>query len=344
MRNIVLRSSLVIALLGHGLVGGLIGAAEPRVDLEVITDVGFVGTDARAWSEMLNQAGFSSVRIKGSGTQGPSMQTLGSPTAPSYRVVGVITAANQLVVPRGRFGLNDRAQIENWVRKLKDGGEDAINIKPAAFGLLPKQLVAVHEALAVPVQGSTLGQPPRETAKKIADRLPYKFTSDEFAQRALAEGEPIADELDGIASGTALAAILRPLGLVMFPEKSGPEIRLRIATSKGAKEHWPVGWPLKGNPGETLPELFKFLKINIGDAPLSEAVTAIAGRVKAPVLYDHNALAAARTDLSAKVSLSDTNIFYSRALDRLLLQAKLKYEIRLDEADKPLLWITTIGR
>jgi hypothetical protein len=319
-------------------------AAEPRVDLEVVTDAGFIGTDARAWSEMLTKAGFSSVRIKGSGSENPSMQTLGTAAAPAYRVVGVITAANQLLLPRGRFGLNDRAQIESWVRKLRDGGEDAINIKPAAFGLLPKQLVAVHEALAVPVQGSTLGQSPRETAKKIADRLPYKFTSDEFAQRALGEGEPIADELEGIASGTALAAILRPLGLVMFPEKSGPDLRLRIATSRDAKEHWPVGWPLKGNPGETLPELFKFLKINIGDAPLSEAVTAIASRVKAPALYDHNALARARTDLSAKVSLTESNIFYSRALDRLLSQARLKYEIRLDEADKPLLWITTVGR
>jgi hypothetical protein len=340
MRNAFLGSPLIIALLGNGLVS----AAEPRVDLEVVADAGFIGTDARAWSEMLTQAGFSSVRVKGSGTDSPSMQTLGTAAAPAYRVVGVITAANQLLLPRGRFGLNDRALIENWLRRLRDGGEDAINIKPAAFGLLPKQLVAVHEALAVPVQGSTLGQPPRETAKKIADRLAYKFTSDETAQRLLAEGEPIADELEGISSGTALAAILRPLGLVMFPEKSGPDIRLRIATSKGAKEHWPVGWPLKGNPGETLPELFKFLKVNIGDAQLSEAVTAIAGRVKAPVLYDHNGLAAARTNLNAKVSLTESNIFYSRALDRLLSQAKLKYEIRLDEADKPFLWITAVGR
>src|SRR5439155_17246872 len=139
-------------------------------------------------------------------------------------------------------------------------------------------------------------------------------------------------------------AILRPHGLVMLPEKNGSDIRLRIASSRDAKEHWPVGWPPKGNPNETLPELFKFLKVNIGDAAVSEALTAIAGRVKAPVLLDHNSLARARTDLSTKVSLAETNIFYSRALDRLLSQAKLKYEIRLDEADKPFLWVTTVQR
>src|SRR5439155_9665529 len=147
MRNRLLAVSLIAVVL----CGGLACAAEPRVDLEVIADAGFIGTDARAWSEMLTKAGFSSVRVKSGGTESPSMQTVGTTAAPAYRVVGVITTANQLVLPKGRFGLNDRAQIENWLRKLRDGGEDAINIKPAAFGLLPKQLVAVHEALALPV-------------------------------------------------------------------------------------------------------------------------------------------------------------------------------------------------
>src|SRR4051812_16143248 len=48
-------------------------AAEPRVDLEVISEPGFVVTDARAWSEMLSQAGFSSVRIKSGTADSPSL-------------------------------------------------------------------------------------------------------------------------------------------------------------------------------------------------------------------------------------------------------------------------------
>jgi hypothetical protein len=335
-----------LALVGMLLCCTSICGAEPRVDLEVLTEGGFIGNDPRAWSEMLTKAGFSSVRIKSGGGEGPMVQTLGIAAAPNYRVVGVLTAQNQLLLPKGRFGPNDRAQIESWLRKLREGGEEGISVKPAAFGLLPTQLVAAHEGLATPVGESTLGQPPREAAKKIADRLAFKFISDTAAQQALAEGEPVADELQGIASGTALAAILRPLGLVMVPEKvmvpgkNGAEIRLRIVSGADAKEHWPVGWPPKGNPNETLPELFKFLKVNIGDAALSEAVAAIAERVKVPVLYDHNALAAARADMAAKVSLAEPNIFYGRALDRLLSQAKLKYEIRVDEAEKPFLWVT----
>jgi hypothetical protein len=207
---------------------------------------------------------------------------------------------------------------------------------------LPKQLVAVHEALAARVESPTQGRPVREVAKQIADRLQYKFIADGAAQKALGTDEEVADELSGLSSGTSLAAMLRPLGLVMFPEKNGGEIRLRIAAAAGAKESWPVGWPTKGNPSETLPEFFKYLRVEINNTPLLEAMLAIAGRVKAPLVVDHTALARGQVDLQTKVNFPATNIYYARALDRLLFQAKLKYELRVDEADKPFLWITTL--
>jgi hypothetical protein len=339
--SMLYRSLAAAALLSLGLIAESI-AATPRVDLEIALEDGMVATHARAWSDLLAQAGFSSVRIRSANDDSPSLQTTGTSSSPAYRVVGVLTEQNQLVLPKGRFGLSDRGKIELWLQKLREGGEDGISIKPVAFGLLPKQLVAVHEALSVPVPFSTLGKPPREAAKKIADGLALKFIADDVAQRALATPEPVADELQGLTSGTALAAILRPLGLVMFPEKNAGEIRLRLAETRGAKEHWPIGWPTKGNPSETLPELFKYLPIEIENTPLLESLQAIGSRLKTPLLFDHNSLARDNVDLKMKVSFPRTNTFYARAFDRLLFQARLKYDIRLDEADKPFLWITTL--
>lgn len=318
------------------------GAAQPRVDLEIATEPNFLNTESRAWSEMLTQAGFSSVRLRGGGADSPSLRTMGTPQAPAYSVVGLLTANNQLILPKGKFGLRDRGPIEQWLNRLREGGEDAINLKPVAYGLLPKQLETVYTALTIKVEGSTRGKLPREAAKAIADRLPLKFVSDAGAQQALAAGETVGDELQGLTSGTSLAAILRPLGLVLVPERSGSELRLRIGTSGSAKEFWPVGWPPKGNPSETMPELFKYLKLEVVDTPLAEAVTAIAGRMKAPVLLDHNALARSQVDLNKKVSHSAASVFYARGLDRLLFEARLKYELRVDEADKPFFWITTL--
>jgi hypothetical protein len=318
-------------------------AAEPRVDLEVATEPGFAATDARDWNELLGQAGFSSIRIRG-GTRSdaPAIETHGTAESPTYRVVGVLTDGNQLVLPKGKFRLADRGKIEAWLKKLREGGEEAIHVKPAAFGLLPRQLVELHASLAIPVDFPTAGQKPRDVARRIADGLTLKFTTDAAGQRALATGEPVTDELQGLSSGTALAAVLRPLGLVLVPEKTQGGVRLRISDSRTAREHWPVGWPRKGNPGETLPELFKFLNVEIASTPLTEALPAIGGRLKAPILIDHNSLAREGIELSTKVDLPKTNTFYDRVLDRILFSAGLKYELRLDEAEKPFLWVTTI--
>jgi hypothetical protein len=336
------RVDWICTLIFLSLASPLLGA-ESRVELELATEPGFDITQARAWSELLAEVGFAGVRIRsGRADDQPSIEPRQTGSTTNYFVRGILKAENQLLLPKGRFGLKDRMRIAQWVEKVKSGGEEAISTKPAAFGLLPKDLVTIHEALAVPVKNSTAGKPPREVAKAIADGLSLKFISDTTAQRALASEEPVGDELQDVSSGTALAAVLRPLGLALMPEKSGTDLRLRIIEARSAPEFWPVGWPPKGNPRETLPELFKILNVEITQASLAEALAAIGGRLKTPVLIDRNSIARDKVDLNAKVNLPKANTFYGAALDRLLGQARLKYELRVDEANKPFIWITTL--
>ncbi len=337
---------IAIALFAAALAAPLTNAtaAEPRIEIEVCTEPGFPITGARDWSEMLGEIGFANVRIRGAKpADEPAIHESGTEASRSIRVVGILTADGKLILPKARFTLSDKGKLAQWFAKLKAGGEEAVTVKPVAFGLLPTDLVKVHEALAVKVKSATKGRLPREAAKEIADSLSLSFTSDTASQRALATEEKVADELQGLTAGTALAAILRPLGLVLVPEKSGQTLRLRIASSKAAAEHWPVGWPSKENPGTALPELFKFLNVEVSDTSLSETLAAIGGRVKAPMVIDYNALARLDVDLATKkVELPKTNTFYAKALDRVLFQANLKYEVRVDEADKPFLWISSI--
>jgi hypothetical protein len=320
-------------------------AAEPRIDIEVCTDPDFPLTDAGKWNTLLGELGLSSVRIRGAQPgDAPSIKRSGKDESPTYRVVGMLTADGKLNLPnRGRFAIGDKARLAAWFDKLRADGIEAIATKPAAFGLLPSQLVEVHETLKTPVKFSTKGQAPRDVAKKIADTLPLKFITDAASQRTLGSPEPVADELQGLSAGTAIAAVLRPLGLVMVPEKSEGILRLRIADSRSVKEHWPIGWPPKAAAGETVPELFKFLNVEITDFSLGETLQAIGGRVKVPMVIDYNALARLDVDLAkTKVELPKANTFYGKALDRILFQANLKYEVRTDEADKPFLWISGI--
>jgi hypothetical protein len=268
----------------------------------------------------------------------------GSDAAPTYHVVGVLTASNKLRLPGVTFGIGDKSRIAAWVEKLKAGGEEALTAKPTAFGLLPKQLVAVHEALSGPLAFDTAGHLPRQVVEKIADQLTIQVVIGGSAQRALESEEKVAEELRGLSAGTALAAVLRPLGLVLVPENAaGGAVQVQIKQSSAARESWPVGWSSKKPPKDVLPDLFKFLNVEVANTPLAESLEAIRGRLKVPLLVDRNSLAKQRVDLQAtKVTLPKINTFYGKILDRLLIQAKLKYELRVDEANQPFLWITTL--
>jgi hypothetical protein len=341
------RTASVAACGLLGLAASLLGlwvpaaAAEVRVDLEVVSEMPLLSTDAAAWSALLTRAGFASVRFR-VGQDTPALVPAGTPAARSYRVVGVLSAQRQLVLPHGRFRLEDAGAIQRWLQTLREDGEEGLATKPAGFGLLPRQLVEVHQALAVPVRASTKGQPPREAARQIAADVSLPFVSDPSVPPVLAAGEPVADELQGLAAGTALAALLRPLGLVLVPEKSAGKLRLRLAAAGQAKEFWPVGWPPKDSAGQTLPELFKFLNVEIDRTPVADVVEAVRQRVQTSVLYDHLALARHKVDRTTPVSLPKSHTFYARALSQALATAQLKYELRVDEAGKPFLWITTL--
>lgn len=341
--GLVQRGPVLLAAVLLLAVPGL-ACGQGRVDFELVTEKGFPLDGARAWLSALEEVGLAGVRVRGARDgDRPSIDRRGSDASPSYHVVGLLTAENKLRVPGGTFGVRDQARISAWVAKLKEGGEEGLSAKPGAFGLLPKQLLEVQQALGLPVTFSTVGLSASEVVTKLAADLPLKLLLDGATQQALAAPEKIADELQGLTTGTALAAAIRPLGLVLVPEKAAAGVQLRIVDSRAARESWPVGWPTKKLPKDVLPGLFKFLNVEVNDTPLGESLEAVRGRLEVPLLVDHNSLARQKVDLATtKVTLPKINTFYGRILDRLLVQAKLKYELRVDEAEHPFLWITTL--
>lgn len=326
---------------------GPLTAAEPIVQLELVTEQGFPITGAQRWMQALQDVGAVGMRIR-SGNPGDraEIKKEGSDTSPIYYVVGILTARNQLALPGKTFSISDRRGIAAWIDQLKDSGSEGVTTRPAAFGLTGKQIVAVHEALTVPVTFSTKGKPVIEVARGISKLVSLKFTVDASAKRALAGQETVADELQGMSAGAALAAAIRPLGLVMAPIKPrGQEPQLRIGDVRDIKETWPIGWTPGKPPGKTLPKLFEFLTVEIEDYTLIEALDVLRKRIDAPLLMDYNAMARHEIDPAAiKVSFPKSRSFYKKIIDRLLYQAKLKSELRVDESGSAFLWITTIKK
>jgi len=74
---------------------------------------------------------------------------------------------------------------------------------------------------------------------------------------------------------------------------------------------------------------------------LEEALSAIGPLIKMPMFFDRAALKTYRIDpAKTQVKLAKTRTTYKRVIDRVLSQARLGSEIRIDEAGMPFLWIT----
>jgi hypothetical protein len=320
-------------------------ASPPTVDLELVTQPGLPIEAPQKWIGMMKDVGVSNIRIR-SGEEGDKTEVrkLGSDERPHYSVTGIITSNNQLRLPGATIRLNDKAALNNWIAKLQDGGDEGVRAKKVAYGLTAKEMVAVHDAVKGVVDFDTKDERTGDVFTKIVKRLDIKVELDSTAADAAKSDEPVADELNGLAYGTALAALLRPLGYVFLPErKLGEKLHLRVTDSKSAKEIWPVGWPPPEAPIRMAPKYGEQTNAEITDYVLADALTAIQKRIQLPLVFDYNNIARQRVDLQMKVSTKKKGRkSYHAVVDEILYQAKLSAEMRIDEAEKPFLWITTL--
>ncbi|MHB8969135.1 MAG: hypothetical protein ACYC3X_04205 [Pirellulaceae bacterium] len=320
--------------------------AQAPLSLELITESGFPIDGQRQWMDALQNLGITSVRIRGARPdEEPTITNRGTDDNPRYVVIGVLSQDNQLHLPGLTVRFGQRKQLTDWFTRVRGGGIDAVTGEAGAFGLTAKQFLALHEAVKPALTVPTKGKPVREVVQQIVDSLPVAVEIDAAVASLVASGEPVADELQGLSRSTALAAAVRPLGLVVTVTGQGQRAAgLRVTKPSGKEEAWPVGISPKGSPDKLVPALFKFINVDINDLPLSEALEAIRGRLDIPVLFDHLALAKHEIDLNAKVNLPPKKTFYKRIIDDLLFQAKLRSELKVDDADKPFLWVTSIKK
>ena len=323
-------------------------AAQTPVSLELVTESGFPVDGQTQWLESLKTLGLTTVRIRSAhpGDE-PLITNRGTDENPRYVVIGVLTRDNRLQLPGLTIRSGQRQQLKDWLTRLREGGQDVVTGAAGAFGLTAKQFVVLHDAVKPAIPLETKGKLVRDVVKQIVDNTPVVVEADATAATAIAGNEQVPDDLQGLSRGTALAAAVRPLGLVVVVTGQGKRAGgLRITEPTGKQEAWPVGIALTSAtpPDRVAPALFKFINVEINERPLSEALAALQERIQIPVLLDHNALAKHEVDINTKVSFPPKKTFYKKIIDDLLYQAMLRSELRLDDEDRPFLWITTIKK
>jgi hypothetical protein len=343
-RRLTLPVALIVSMAA---VSGPVAAAGGRVELELVTGQRVPVTAQQQWLRLLAQAGVSNLRIR---AQRPSDATRidvrGTETAAVYVVTGLITSSNEVVVPGERFKPTEAARLARWLDDLARLGPPQQRPVKSAFGLTATELEQVHEDLARPLGFSSQGVSRAEVVEGITRRLRLPLRSAAPAVLAIADDkdDKLVEELSSLTCGTALAYVLRPLGLCLVPRESaqgGPEYAIVQAAAN--LEAWPVGFEPGRPKPDILPTMYESLNVNIEGVTVAKVLEAVGARLKVPILPDYNAMARHGIDPEKVfVSLPRGRMTYSLVLRRVLSQARLKSELRVDEAGTPLLWITTV--
>jgi len=338
MRQSIFITAALASLL---LPAGAWAAPTGQVQLEIAGNVQLgAGLSFQQWGQALNAAGIQSFRLR-SGQEGekPSIEVGGTPQAPFYKVTAVLGAGDELVVPGGRFRRSECKKLAAWLDDLAKRGPPDKREKVSAFGLTASQLEKVNADLSKAVGFSTQGMTRSEAVNKIAGQLglPLKI------EGVLAEGDDkIEEELAGFSSGTALACILRPIGFCLAPRESGESLSYAVKKARLDQEVWPVGWPAEGGK-RPVPALYESHNVNVSGVSAAKLLEVVGKQVHAAVFYDHNALARHGIEPDkATVSQPQRRTTYSIALRNMLAKVGLKFEVRVDEAGKPFLWVSTL--
>jgi hypothetical protein len=318
-------------------------AAKPHVEVEIAMESGVSGNAAaQKWVKVLNDTGIADVHFRSSQDgDRVAVESKGSVASAVVKVTAQLTSRGALKTSGGEFTYSDGPKLKKWLDDVEASG--GLPQPKTVFGVTAKQFEDAKKALAGPVIISTKGLRPEKVVEQLRANLTLPLSVDPTIAQAMAADDPVRDELDGVSLGTALAAIARPAGGVLAPRAAANGLELVITEPKAGGDMWPIGWPPQENDQlKSIPKLLEFTDVEIEPLPVTDVLKPIQERLKVPFLFDHNNIVRQKIDLTKTVKVPATKTFYRKILDRVLAQAGLKCEVRVDDAGKPLIWITPL--
>ena len=318
------------------------------VTVEIAAEAGPQANAHGPWLQLFSRAGATSVRVRATRAgESPQVEDFGTPERPRPKLTVVLARNGTVHAPGARFKLGEEGKLKEYLARLEDEGEKGVTAARGKFGLREEQFALLFDKLKAPM-GSIRSDSSLKTILRDTERnLGVRIDSDEGAALALAATPEGAEKLAGLSTGTALAVLLKQEGLALEAGKPiGGAVSLRVVELRRAEETWPTGYQPESSPRETAPVLFEWVNVEIGGYSLRQTFDAIEPSLSSeerplPLVWDHYTLRRDGIDPgSIQVSLEPKRTFFKRVIDKLAFQARLKAELRVDEAGSPFLWLT----
>lgn len=343
---LAIRSTAFLGTLVVGMTLPRLAAAQVKIDVELATDEDFSGANSRDWYDLFTSLKVDNLRIRsGKLLDEVKVESTGEQPNATYKVIGRLTRDNQLILPGGTYSARDKGRIKAWLDDLRAHGPEGEK-EATPFGLSAEQLTAARKDLGREINFETKDAPLAVTIEQIAKRLDGALVLDPVATADVATAEVPTEELKGLAVGTALSYLVRSLGLAVIPRANADgKLAYHVERPATGADVWPIGARPEKRPRDIVPSLYEISNVNIEDFPLADVAEAIAKRAGARVLYDHYSLARFGVDVhEVKVTVRGARMSDQTALRQALTKARLRFELRVDEAGQPLFWITSNRR
>ncbi len=340
MKRLLIKTCLLVAF--GSFVSDSLFAAEMAIEIEVALAPGVPITAPQVWAERLGKLGLDRVQIRSArGEEQPSTEMNDSGTR--ITVIAVLTRGDVLVVPQRKFRAGQIAELREYFANLQ-GQIAEEGIERGLFRLTQEEFNTVLVDMSRPLGISTKGEATRDLLTHCSTQFRLPIKQEASAAALLRSAKPLECELETLAAGTALAVALRREGLTIRPEHIPGGLQLVVAPYVRGEEAWPTGWKAKESPRQLAPKLFEALTIEIDGYTLASALTALEPRLTVPVVMDEWVLAEQKIRPNEiQVKLAPKKTFLKNAVDKLLSQARLASELRIDDRGSPFLWVTQYG-
>ena len=275
---------------------------------------------------------------------GIDQQILG--TTRRVTVTAQLDSNGDIVLAEKRFRRSDVVKLGEWIRELKTYGAQGAPEDAPLWGLQKAEFLKLQTELRKPVSAETLGRPMTEALSSLDLPLYYPLAFSSDAARILQqESLTTRNELQQVAKGTALAILLREMNLAFEPKRLPNEsIVLNVDLASEIVKSWPIGWdptPLGLTRIQLAKDFYVPTNVEVPQKSMNAYLDEMSAAVNLPVFVDGLAIDSLSLNFDeVLVSYPRAHTSWSISLRTLLSKMKLTQELRIDENDRPFLWIT----
>jgi hypothetical protein len=319
------------------------------INMELLTVGDGVGLKAREWQEILSKMDVTLTIRTGRANEKPEVsERKAGGTLRTVVLRGILDNKGRLIFPDQVFAASDSSKLSAWLEELRTYGAQGDPDGRPAWGLTKEQFGVIYAALKKPLAFDPRDFDLSKAFQKfeLPKEHPLKFTAS--AARLLNDHAKLSQSghsLQGISQGTGLAILLREQGLGFRPRRlPDGTVELTVSPLDEPGEVWPIGWPPHETGPETAPALFEFKTIDLEDEPLDEILEAASDQIGIPIVIDRQSMDAKGIDLAqVKISHPRKRTTWITALNTFTFKAKAKFEVLIDEAGKPFVWVTPLA-